>query len=65
MTCRSTINKNIDNPTFAARGSQVEILVSPALGEHASKRLVGCLEDATIDHLTVDVLKFQTLNIAK
>jgi hypothetical protein len=32
------------------------VTVRPALGEHARKRLVGCIEDGTIDRVKGDVL---------
>ena len=59
--CRSTINKDIAPPVITATGSNVEILIRPALGENARKRLSGCLEDAMIDHVTASVTSFETL----
>jgi hypothetical protein len=32
------------------------VWISPAIGEHGTSRLVGCLEDATIDRVQGDVL---------
>ena len=60
-TCRSTINKNVDAPLLTGGGSSIEMLISPALGENAMKRLTGCLEDATIDHVTASVVSTETL----
>jgi hypothetical protein len=31
------------------------LAVEPALGEHARRRLVGCLEDATVDLVRANV----------
>jgi hypothetical protein len=32
------------------------VRISPAIGEHGENRLVGCLEDVTIDRVIADVL---------
>ena len=37
-------------------GHDVTLAVEPALGEHAQRRLVGCLEDATVDLVSARVL---------
>jgi|RhiMethySRZTD1v2_1073278.scaffolds.fasta_scaffold535334_3 hypothetical protein len=41
-------------------GSGFRVSVTPALGEHGTKRLVGCLEDLTLDRMTGEVLTIQT-----
>jgi hypothetical protein len=33
----------------------------PALGTHNQRKLVGCLEDATIDRLRSDVVSIRTI----
>jgi hypothetical protein len=35
-------------------------VVEPALGEHARRRVVGCLEDATIERVFGDVREVRT-----
>jgi hypothetical protein len=47
--CAGTITHatTLDGP--AAKGTAWSVTVEPALGEHSRRRLVGCLEDATID----------------
>jgi hypothetical protein len=35
-------------------------VVEPALGEHAQRRVVGCLEDATIERVLGDVREVRT-----
>ena len=41
-------------------GEQVYV-IEPALGEHARRRIVGCLEDATIERVLGDVTEVRTL----
>ena len=37
-------------------GDDMALAVEPALGEHAERRLVGCLEDATVDLVSARVV---------
>ena len=39
----------------------VRFSVEPALGTHSRRKLVGCLEDATIDRVVGDVVSVQTI----
>ena len=41
-------------------GQQTVYVVKPALGEHARRRVVGCLEDATIERVLGDVKEVRT-----
>jgi hypothetical protein len=55
--CRGTINQSSPVPgRLDARDGIVTLVVEPAIGENTEKRLVGCLQDATIDHVNADVL---------
>lgn len=42
-------------------GAQVQATVSPALGPYAQERLRGCLNDATVDRLSLTVAGIQNL----
>jgi len=37
-----------------------EVEVTPALGPHSRRRLVGCLEDATVDRVLADVVDIES-----
>ena len=37
-------------------GEHLALAVEPGLGEHAQRRLVGCLEDATVDLVVAEVV---------
>jgi hypothetical protein len=39
-----------------ADGQHLALAIEPALGEHAQRRLVGCLEDATVDLVSAHVV---------
>jgi hypothetical protein len=47
--CSGTITHATTMAGPAASGGAWSVTVEPALGEHSRRRLVGCLEDATID----------------
>jgi hypothetical protein len=55
--CASTVSGTASGPTAVGPGDDGPwtITISPALGDHGRKRLVGCLEDATIDRIIGDV----------
>jgi hypothetical protein len=59
VACQGTIHhetlgvEEIDEDTYRAT-------VRPSLGEHAQRRLIGCLEDATVDRLNGHVVTIQT-----
>jgi hypothetical protein len=54
--CAGTITHatTLSGPTGV--GDEWKVTVEPALGEHSRRRLVGCLEDATIDGVLGRVL---------
>jgi hypothetical protein len=55
--CRGTINQSGRVPgRLVAEAGLVTLVVEPAIGENAQKRLVGCLQDATIDHVSADIV---------
>jgi hypothetical protein len=59
-TCATTVGGRVSAVPEAA-GAVWTGTVSPALGEHGQKRLVGCLEDATIDRVIGDVRAVRTV----
>ena len=55
--CRGTINRSTPVPgRLRAGDGLVTLVLEPAIGENTEKRLVGCIQDATIDHVSADVL---------
>lgn len=54
--CSTTVEHvvTVEGPTAVDDGWSVT--VEPALGEHSRRRLVGCLEDATLDGVRGDVI---------
>lgn len=55
VACRHTIGHNYDLKALTARGSVVEFTVSPVVGRHATRRFVGCLEDAQFPRVSAAV----------
>lgn len=57
VACRNVLNRRVVAETPARVGEGLyRFRVTPAAGEHARRRLVGCLEDATMDRVTADVV---------
>jgi hypothetical protein len=55
--CQPTVLSNrLVALTRQADGDHLALAVAPALGEHAERRLVGCLEDATVDLVSAHVV---------
>jgi hypothetical protein len=55
--CQPTVLANrLVALTRQAGGEHLALAVEPALGEHARRRLVGCLEDATVDLVSAHVV---------
>ena len=55
--CQPTVLANrLVGLTAQADGEHLALAVEPALGEHAQRRLVGCLEDATVDLVSAHVV---------
>ena len=48
--CVATIPGETSQPVVGGNG-EFTVTVSPAIGEHGRKRLVGCLEDGTLDRV--------------
>jgi hypothetical protein len=53
--CAATVDGAV-SPAPVAHAGAWRVTVSPAIGEHGENRLVGCLEDATIDRVLGDVV---------
>ena len=55
--CQPTVLANrLSSLTRHADSEHLALTVEPALGEHAQRRLVGCLEDATVDLVSAHVV---------
>lgn len=55
-SCRPTIGRSALSGPTALGGDRYEIVVRPALGIHATRRFLGCLEDATLDRVSARVV---------
>lgn len=56
----SVANRVLDDPGVVEIGpGRYRFLVEPSLGRHNRVKLIGCLEDATIDHLRGDVVSVE------
>lgn len=60
--CQGTVRQRLAEPGVAevAEG-RFRLLTEPALGEHAWRRLQGCLEDATLDRVKAHVVSKRDL----
>jgi len=58
VACRSRVPRNVTLRRVARMraGSQVEMLLDRPTGEFARRRLVGCIEDATLDRVQATVV---------
>jgi hypothetical protein len=45
-------------------GGRYRVVLEPAVGDHERRKLVGCLEDLTIDRVLGDVESFRTVPAA-
>ena len=60
--CQGTIYQRLAEPGVTEVGEgRFRLLTEPALGEHAWRRLQGCLEDATLDRVKARVLSKRDL----
>jgi len=57
--CQTTVLSN-RLVSMAAAAEGFTLAVEPALGEHAERRLVGCLEDATVDLVSAHVVSVRS-----
>lgn len=62
--CAGTTNRRlVEDPGIVdIGGGRVRFSVTPALGQHAHRKLVGCLEDATIERVLGDVESVELVN---
>jgi len=57
VACRGVLNRSVTASEPVRLGGGVQrFLVTPAVGEHARRRLEGCLEDATLDRISGRVI---------
>ena len=57
--CSATIGGDI-SPVPEPVGDAWRVTVSPKVGEHGRSRLVGCLEDVTLDRVLGNVVAFES-----
>lgn len=53
--CSATVSGDV-TPVPVAHADGWRVHVTPAIGEHGENRLVGCLEDLTVDRVVGDVV---------
>lgn len=55
--CRHTVrSRNLAAPIAPVAAGRFQLVVTPAIGTHATRRLVGCLEDATTPGVSGEVI---------
>jgi hypothetical protein len=54
--CRARLRRTLSGVVDGLGGGRVLLAVTPGLGDHAQRRILGCLEDATFDRVQVDVV---------
>jgi hypothetical protein len=59
-TCQSTLRRTLSGRVADLGADRVRLDVTPGLGEHAQRRILGCLEDATFERVQVDVVSSTT-----
>jgi hypothetical protein len=60
-TCQQTVDHKRTRSFESLGDGRFSIVVEPAIGEHDERRLVGCLEDFTIDRVLGDVIEIRDL----
>jgi hypothetical protein len=62
--CSGTTNHRLvgDDAFVPAGDHAVRFSVAPGLGEHARRRLVGCLDDTTLDRIKGNVVSVRMVN---
>ena len=59
--CRLLVNSDVVEQSFQARpGGEFRFSVTPGLDEFDVREMRGCLQDARVQHLLVDVLEVRT-----
>ncbi|HZM38938.1 MAG TPA: hypothetical protein VFB94_07470 [Acidimicrobiales bacterium] len=56
--CSATVDGEVTAPAFT--GEDFRVTISPAIGDNGRKRLVGCLEDGTLDRVMGHVARVST-----
>jgi hypothetical protein len=60
--CSGTVTQRLLDPGVVDLGEgRYRLVTDPAVGEHSWRRLQGCLEDATIDRVTAEVVSKRDL----
>ncbi len=60
--CQGTVRQRLVDPgVMEVDGGRFRLQTEPALGEHAWRRLQGCLEDATLDRVKARVVSKRDL----
>lgn len=59
--CQGTVPSRLVDGPLALGENRFRLRLRPALGEHAKRRLHGCLEDATIDRVQAKVLEVRSI----
>lgn len=55
--CRHTVrSRTLASPIAQVAAGRFQLVLSPAIGTHATRRLVGCLEDATTPGVSGEVV---------
>jgi hypothetical protein len=54
--CQSTLRRQLDARVAPLSGDRVRLELTPGLGPHVHRRIVGCLEDVTFERVQVDVV---------
>ena len=57
--CAGTVNGDVSPVPEQGDGTWL-VTISPAIGEHGENRLVGCLQDVTIDRVRGDVVDLRS-----
>ena len=59
LVCSATVRGEVSTVPEPV-GGHWRVQITPAIGEHGAARLVGCVEDVTIDRVVGDVLTLRT-----
>lgn len=54
VVCSATVSGTV-SPAPVAHGDGWRVTIEPAIGEHGENRLVGCIEDVTLDRVIGNV----------
>jgi hypothetical protein len=58
-SCSATVGRDLLYGVERIAGNRFRLVVTPSLGRYGSERLVGCLEDLTIDRVRADVVSLR------